>query len=606
MIIVEEIQLKDGMSGPAKGAAASVKALEHQMTVLKSSMKSAQDQMVKAQATGNTKLFASALKSSQQYKSALGQLESQMQASGAGSMGLQEELAGMTGGLSIAVEAIAAVGAAFGVAVIAGAAFAIASSEAKTQMLAMFDALGEGKITGEAVDDMLDGLRGKIGQTKEAMVPLVKSFMAMGVTSQDALDKMTTAALSAKALVGGAQAGADAFENLSKKINLASSTGQGLKIPLKGLGSLADMGLTVDDVARKMGVSAKTLGEQLKNGTANASKFGNAMQDALIEKGAGPLATMSLSVANLGGMLKEYLGDLFEDMGKDIKPFLTEVKSLFSILDSKANPSGQALKSGIEAFFKNVFAVATKVVPLVKHFLLDLVIYGLKAYLAVKPIVKSFNEWRQTAGGMKTISTVISTIGAVLLTVAAVIGVAVAAFVGLWAIMVGIGVVIWAFIAAVIAIPQMAGAALAEFFGKAPQMALDFVKGLASGISSGAGMVVDAVKGLASGAVDSFKGALGIHSPSKVMMALGGHTGAGFAQGLDDTAGDVHASASGISAAAFSGASSGGSSAAPAASGGGAQISVSVQIDGAGKSAMEITEEMVSLVFERVALAAGV
>jgi CheY-like chemotaxis protein len=134
--------------------------------------------------------------------------------------------------------------------------FGIQSTQAKDQMVSMFDALGAGKITGLQVDDMLSDMSAKLGVTKDAMVPLVKEFTSMGITSQDALEKMTTAALSAKALAGGADAGAQAFSALSKKIQLAGETGQGLKIPIKGLGSLAEMGLTVDDVAKKMGASS--------------------------------------------------------------------------------------------------------------------------------------------------------------------------------------------------------------------------------------------------------------------------------------------------------------------------------------------------------------
>jgi phage-related protein len=488
-----------------------------------------------------------------------------------------------------------------------GADFAIASTQAKTQMLAMFDALGNGKITGEEVDDMLDGLSAKLGQTKDVMVPLVKEFAAMGITSKDALEKMTTAALSAKALVGGADSGAQAFEKLSKKIQLASETGQGLKIPLKGLGSLAEMGLTVDDVAKKMGVSAAELAGQLKAGTANATKFGDALQDALIEKGAGPLEKMGLGLANLKSMFQQYIGDMFEDMSKDIEPFMTEVKSLFSIFDSKSKPSGDALKQGIGAFFKQVFAAATKVVPMVKHFLLDIIIYGLKAYIAIKPIIGAIKEFASSAEGAKTISFVLSSLWEVLKVVGTSILVVVGLMGAMWAAMIAVSVAVWTAVGAFLGFVSEAGGALAGWVSSAATAAYDFIAGLVGGIGKGAGQVVDAVKDLASSATDSFKSALGIHSPSKVMMGLGVSTGAGVAEGIDSTADDVHGASSGLANAAVKGVSDG--SDAPTSNSGpkaGANITVQVTIDGAGKSAQEITEAMVASVFERYALAAGV
>ncbi len=488
-----------------------------------------------------------------------------------------------------------------------GVDFAIASSQAKAQMLSMFDALGEGKITGEQVDDMLDGMSQRLGQTKDAMVPLVQKFVAMGITSQDALDKMTTAALSAKALVGGADSGAQAFEKLSKKIQLASETGQGLKIPIKGLGSLAEMGLTVDDVAKKMGVSASVLAAQLKAGTANASKFGDAMQSALVEKGAGPLETMGLGLANLKSLFQQYIGDLFEDMSEDIKPFLKEIKSLFGIFDSKANPSGKALKDGIGAFFKQVFIALTKVVPMVKHFLLDIVIYGLKAYIAIKPIIAEIKKFAASADGAAMIGTVLSSLWTVLKAVGMVLAVVVVAVLALWAAMIVVSVAVWTAVGAFLGFVTEAGGALADWVAGAATAAYDFVKGLVQGISNGAGAVVGAVKNLADGAKNAFKSALGISSPSKVMMQMGGHVAAGTAEGIDAGKGDVQGAASGMATAAVKGASSGGDGGGGGAkgAGGGTIINVEVTVDGAGKSAQDITETMVSLVFERMALEAG-
>jgi hypothetical protein len=60
------------------------------------------------------------------------------------------------------------------------------------------------------------------------------------------------------------------------------------------------------------------------------------------------------------------------------------------------------------------------------------------------------------------------------------------------------------------------------------------VAGLVQGIQAGAGAVIAAVSGLASSALGAFKGALGIHSPSKVMLEHGEDNIAGAtATGVD-------------------------------------------------------------------------
>ena len=87
------------------------------------------------------------------------------------------------------------------------------------------------------------------------------------------------------------------------------------------------------------------------------------------------------------------------------------------------------------------------------------------------------------------------------------------------------------------------------------RLGVDMVLGLVDGIRSTAGSVYDAVGNLASSAVDTVKGKLGIQSPSRVMMALGGNTTEGFAQGIAGGAGRVTAASRLLSAAAAGGVS---------------------------------------------------
>ncbi len=482
-----------------------------------------------------------------------------------------------------------------------GVEFAISSSEAKQEMLGLFDAMGGGITTGAETEAMIDDLKSKFGVAKDSLVGYTNALHQMGMTNLDEIRDSLLAVSSASALVKG---GDQALLSFMKKIEIAKESGAGLKVATKQLASLGATGANVGDVAAVMGVSVETLTKNLAAGTVDAGKFGDALQEAIINKGKGPLERMAASSANLKKLLSEAWGDLFEDI--DVGPFMQEVKKLFDVF-GQGTSSGQALKAGIGGFFKQVFAVLTKVVPLAKHFLLDMVIYGLKAYLAIKPIVAEVKKFAASAEGGAMISAVLSGLWEVLKVVGVALLVVVAAATALWAAMIVVSVAVWSAVGAFLGFVTGAGDALTGWISSAATAAYDFVAGLVNGIAGGASQVIGAVSGLADSATGAFKSALGIASPSKVMMTLGGHTGAGFAQGLDDTSGDVHGAASGVAGAAVKGASSGGE--AGGASGGskaGAQISVTVMIDGAGKSAAEITQELVASVFEQYAMAAGV
>lgn len=71
-----------------------------------------------------------------------------------------------------------------------------------------------------------------------------------------------------------------------------------------------------------------------------------------------------------------------------------------------------------------------------------------------------------------------------------------------------------------------------ELPGKMLQFGIDIVQGLINGISSMINKVKSVVSDLADGITSKIRGALGIKSPSKVMMEIGGYTTEGLALGI--------------------------------------------------------------------------
>lgn len=522
-------------------------------------------------------------------------------------VGLGDALAGVAGlldlvvpGLGQAVGTIIKIGA--GVAglaaslVQAGMMFAIEAAAGKEAFIGMAAAMLGSRDAGEKVDEMLDDLAKKSGIAKDTLEPLTANFIKLGITSKDALEKATLAAISAEAIAKGGAAG---FENLFKKVQLAAQTTGTIKIDNKLIKGLAESGLTVDDLAKGLGTTA----DKLKDSTVDAKKLGDAMQDALIKKGAGPLENMGLTLDNMKKQFMGFLADMFEDI--DVKPLLKEVKALFGIFDT-GQASGATLKSGIQAFFQKTFDIAAKLVPVVKHLAEDLIIMGLQAYIALKPAVKALNDAYTAVGGnteaMKQLSAVWDIVKPLIVFVAVSLGLVVAAF----------GFVVIGIMQTIAALTWLGGvfasiySTLGTWASGAVQIATDFVMGLVNGITAGAQWVIDAVKGLATGALGAFKSVLGIASPSKVMLEMGMQTGAGFAGGMDLSANDVYGSAASLSGAATAGVASGGDAAGASSSTTNApSISVVIQMSGDGKGALEITEEMVAAVWERYALGAA-
>lgn len=72
-----------------------------------------------------------------------------------------------------------------------------------------------------------------------------------------------------------------------------------------------------------------------------------------------------------------------------------------------------------------------------------------------------------------------------------------------------------------------------KFFG----LGIDIAKGLANGVASAVMYPINAIGDLAEGMLNRLRGALDMHSPSRVMAELGGYTAMGFALGISSNAG---------------------------------------------------------------------
>lgn len=478
---------------------------------------------------------------------------------------------------------VVALGAAIADVTIEFAKLAIEATEAKEKALATLSALAGGSEKAEALYASLGAARSQLGMTRKELIPLTEQLLGMGVAAESIPSKLKALA-TVKAI--GIEGGVEEYLTITKNLEAH------VPVAAKQLANLYKTGVNVNEIAAAMGVSVKTLEAGLKKGTVSASAFQKALDKAVTDKGAGALSNQAKSLTSQWDNFKESLTDLFD--GVDASPFLSALHDVLGLVD-QATPSGQELKSAITGALNAVFKTAAKVLPYIKVGIEKFIILILKAYIMVK------THWTQIAPILKYVAIGIGVlVGGVVLLVGIVLGL-VAAF----------GLLVTALFAAagaIVSFGAKAGAAIAEWVKSAYDSAKNFILGLVDGIKNGAGIVIDAIKGLGKSMLNGLKGILGISSPSKEFAKLGQHAGAGFAMGLEASTAGVEVSAGAIGAAAVSAAAPG----KPAGGGGAGKGDIvisfapgSIVIDGAGKSAEQLTETMIATVFERIALAQG-
>jgi hypothetical protein len=282
-----------------------------------------------------------------------------------------------------------------------------------------------------------------------------------------------------------------------------------------------------------------------------------AFSDEVNEKLGGVVAAKLRGLDGQADRFKKNIGRLFGSL--DIEPALGGLQTLVALFD-EGTSSGQAMKFLFETVFQPIIDQAQNAAYFVEAFVLGFLIGMTKLYIALKPAIKAVGEFfgfkdTSLADGLDLAKQAGELIVPVFLVFVGVIG-AVVAVIGLAvAQVIAIQLAIYALIAAVV----YAGVQVGKWFVETWQNAVAFfegvslydigvnmLQGLADGITAAKDRVVGAITGAVGGAVDSAKKLLGIASPSKVFAEIGGYTGEGFAQGVEDATPDAHAAMAGL------------------------------------------------------------
>lgn len=251
--------------------------------------------------------------------------------------------------------------------------------------------------------------------------------------------------------------------------------------------------------------------------------------------------------------------------GVRIEGFVASFEDFLSMFNEGESVAG-GLKTLVSTMLNPLFDTAKAVGPYVKEMFKGMVYAALEATVAVLYVrnaimraipasvradIKALSaqiDWMKTAfyGGA-----IVAGVLAVALTALAaiVVGGALVAFALLLPMIIILSLPFVLLAVAIVAVIAVIGALgyatyvaidyLTGLASAASGVAGDFVAGLVNGIVSGTGAFVAAVKNLAQSGINAAKSALGIASPSRVMMEVGSNTAKGMEVGVDEGGKDV-------------------------------------------------------------------
>ena len=592
-VITFDIALKEKVSAPAKTAAMGMQRAADQAKLLTTAMLSIEKQATKAAALGDIGKMQKLTKQYEAFGSSLKVLESEfpgvtssMEKQATATTEAGTSMSSMAGDALDAIDPLTLIAAAATAAIgtfvalsFEGAKLAVEMTELHERTLETLGALAGGDRAGAATLGMLDAMRSKLGLTRAQLLPMSEELMAMGYQGKG-LQEQLTALASVKAI--GVDGGEAEYSKILKEVSSSAKVASG------ALTNLYKTGVSVDDISAQMGISTKQLRAGLKGGTIDSKKFADALTNAVTQRGAGALAAQAGELGAQWDILKENFKDMFVVPKEDLEPFVAGLKDLASIF-GKNTASGKTLSTAIHGGLTLILQTATKVLPYIKLGLEYIVIGALKAYIAIKKFFSGEQGIERLHAAMAVLALVVGVVVVAIGAVAAIVAFNVAVFA--------------AFVAGVLEAISI----LHQLDDMATTVAVNFINGLIKGIKDGVGLVKNEIGNLGDSMVTTIKDKLGIHSPSKVMMELGGYTAEGFAQGISAGSGDVSGAATGLTATTAGAAGEGATNNTSSSR----SLVVNVEpgaivIGGtAGKTDTELTETALSLLIERISLEQG-
>ena len=488
-------------------------------------------------------------------------------------------------------------------------------SEAAAALAASAE-VAAGGLASEAV-----AAEGAAAATTEVAAASVSATAAMraeaaAIRAQTALLNANTGALKAKAaaerLAGGAApAGGGAASGAAKG---APSSFEKLQLALKG-GGAGGAGERLGHVSKLMGgipplaiaaaAAVAYLAYKIVSAAIDFAKFGFTAADAAMSA-RDEFYKANLSIAAQSKKWTDNIAGLFSKI--NVTPLAVGVQKVIGLFDA-ATGTGSTMQFFLTSIFNQLASGIGAVAPYVVAFFQGMIIGALKIYIAMKPVIGVVSALFGAIFPGATASDIFAKIGEAVAFMAIPFVVMATIAATLTGLMLRAASAI---MSAFQAVADVVGSVVGFVSGAASAIGAAIGDGIEGGISNAIGRVVAAARNLAGAAMQAIKSMLGIASPSRVMAQFGGHTAAGFAQGMDAGASDVASSAASLASAPLDAASpvagSAPASASRGASGGSMNVGgVTITINGVA-NAQELMERLPAALadaFESIALQMG-
>lgn len=387
------------------------------------------------------------------------------------------------------------------------AAAAITVTERKAELLATFSALAGGDSAGAAASAAVQRLSSQLPFATSQLNQWAAGLLAAGVPAEK-LESRIKAVASAEALMRAAGGGGGAAaEDLFKKLGSGGAEADAF------MKKIAKGGKAADAELKKMGLTLKEVGGAAAVAKMTSEQFVDVAAKALAVKGAGPLEALGNTFPVILMKAREGLMSLFGDLGKSVEPFMAALKNLFGIFN-KGGPMVAVLKPIMTSLFTTLFEWGTKALTAIRAGFLQLVIWGLKAYIASAPLIHAMRDLWANIQKLAAASGIFDDNGAGM----DILGVIASVVVGTFLMLVNVFTAAVTGISEFITWVDQADATLSGLAASAMQAGEDIINGL---LNFDGGAFVAKMTDLAASGLAAFKSVLGIASPSKVMIEHG-------------------------------------------------------------------------------------
>jgi hypothetical protein len=232
----------------------------------------------------------------------------------------------------------------------------------------------------------------KLPQSRAQVADWITAFEKMNVTDLGRMDRELRATAASTVVLRDASG--ESFLRIERKIQDAIEGHHTLKIASKELTKTIGTNM-LGATAKLMGLPLEKLEQQLKGGTVDAAKFGNALEEAFIEKGGKGLDAMWMRTGVVSRKLKDTFGELFS--GVDTSPLTQAMVDIISLFD-QSQPSGQAMKTTITTAFNAIIKKIGEAMTQGELWLLDMEIIALSIELALIPVWKIIKKIGEALG----------------------------------------------------------------------------------------------------------------------------------------------------------------------------------------------------------------